>query len=238
MDEEKLSTQIDDPTKISIEAFKARGIKIDVDNGLVVNEQGSKRFAKTGKGAFHLIPAEVMSNLVEHALQYLYAGDNGINGDLTMYQNLLKFAYSGNYESAISMMVRIQYYRDQYYTGIETKPFNELIDPESKDYIKPEKMINAFLEMTVTLAKHYQNGAEIYGDNNWCGLSLWTFRDSGLRHMTQWLSGQTDENHYIAAIWNFIGALYVLSQHCGSEGSCIPGFMCDGHCEKCKDYKK
>lgn len=237
MNKELLSEHIDDPTAIPI--TELNGIKIDVEKGLVVNDRGSKRFSKQGKGAYHLIPGDIIAKLVENALQYLYAGDDKIKGNLTMIQNVLIFAYTGNYESAISMMIRIQYYWNyRPDVDIETTPFNEFNNPESPNYIQPKEMIREFLKMTDTLAKHYQNGAEIYGENNWCGLSLWTFQDSGKRHMTEWLQGMTDENHYIAAIWNFIGALYVKSQKCSSTGQCIPGFNCDGHCEKCQDYKK
>jgi hypothetical protein len=54
------------------------------------------------------------------------------------------------------------------------------------------------------LAVHFEKGAKIYGEHN-CekGIPKWSFIDSGLRHLTQFLNGEDDENHYIAAIWNF-----------------------------------
>ena len=53
------------------------------------------------------------------------------------------------------------------------------------------------------LAHHFENGAKIYGEHN-CekGIPAWSFKDSCLRHMLQWYTGQEDEDHYIAAIWN------------------------------------
>ena len=61
------------------------------------------------------------------------------------------------------------------------------------------------------LAVHFENGAKIYGEHN-CekGIPKWSFIDSGLRHLTQFLNGEDDENHYIAAIWNFWMLLWTV----------------------------
>ena len=45
------------------------------------------------------------------------------------------------------------------------------------------------------------------------GIPLWSFRDSGLRHLCQWLDGKNDENHFIAAIWNFMMAMWTIEVH-------------------------
>jgi hypothetical protein len=56
------------------------------------------------------------------------------------------------------------------------------------------------------LAGLYARGAEKYGDNNWklanSDEELQRFKASGLRHLYQWLDGQEDEDHAIAAVWN------------------------------------
>jgi len=55
------------------------------------------------------------------------------------------------------------------------------------------------------LAIHYQKGCEKYGDRNWeKGIVLSSFLDSGIRHLSQVLDGQNDENHFIAGIWNAV----------------------------------
>jgi len=70
--------------------------------------------------------------------------------------------------------------------------------------------LKGFAKMLRDLAIHYEKGAEKYEEDNWKkGIPEQSFRDSGLRHMCQWLSGETDEPHAIAAIWNFFGAIYV-----------------------------
>lgn len=56
------------------------------------------------------------------------------------------------------------------------------------------------------LAKHYERGAERYGEYNWQkGIPCHSFVDSALRHMLKYMDGWTDEDHLIAAIWNLCG---------------------------------
>ena len=56
------------------------------------------------------------------------------------------------------------------------------------------------------LAKHYERGAERFGDYNWKqGIPCHSFVDSALRHMLKYMDGWTDEDHLIAAIWNLCG---------------------------------
>jgi len=63
------------------------------------------------------------------------------------------------------------------------------------------------------LAIHYQKGANKYSARNWeKGIPISEFIDSGLRHAFQFLQGETDENHLIAAVWNFAGAYDTLER--------------------------
>ena len=56
------------------------------------------------------------------------------------------------------------------------------------------------------LAKHYERGAERYGEYNWQqGIPCHSFVDSAMRHLLKYMDGQTDEDHLIAAIWNLCG---------------------------------
>lgn len=56
------------------------------------------------------------------------------------------------------------------------------------------------------IAIHFQKGCEKYGDRNWeKGITVGSgFLDSGIRHLEQVVDGRTDENHFIAGIWNAI----------------------------------
>lgn len=55
------------------------------------------------------------------------------------------------------------------------------------------------------VAIHFQNGADRFGDRNWeRGMPLSWLMDSALRHSFAALEGQTDENHAVAAAWNWL----------------------------------
>jgi hypothetical protein len=58
------------------------------------------------------------------------------------------------------------------------------------------------------LAKHFENGAIKYGDNNWlAGIPLSRYMDSALRHIFKVLADQQDEPHAEAAAWNLVAFL-------------------------------
>jgi len=63
------------------------------------------------------------------------------------------------------------------------------------------------------LADLYARGAEKYGDENWLLANsdeeLQRFKGSALRHMYQWLEGDTSEDHAIATVWNIFAYLTI-----------------------------
>lgn len=75
------------------------------------------------------------------------------------------------------------------------------------------------------LAVHFQKGAQKYEDRNWeKGMPLGEFFDSGIRHAFQFLKGEEDENHLIAAIWNLV-CLY--DTKCRIEEGLLPAELDD-----------
>jgi len=63
------------------------------------------------------------------------------------------------------------------------------------------------------LAKHYEKGCQKYGERNWeKGQPVSVYLDSAMRHITQFIIGQTDENHLIAACWNVMSAYDTLER--------------------------
>ncbi len=63
------------------------------------------------------------------------------------------------------------------------------------------------------IAHHLGKGLIKYGRDNWkCANSeeeLVRFRGSALRHMMQWLDGESDEDHMAAVCFNLMAAEYV-----------------------------
>ena len=159
------------------------------------------RYTKEGKGRFDLIPEDVITNLIAEFDEAFVYGD--IHREPRMLMYAMESAYNELYHEAIMYMVMYHYCED-----IEMISFDDIIS-------------KALPEMLQDLAVHFQKGAEKYGERN-CekGIPLWSFRDSGLRHLGQWLMGNRDENHFIAAIWNFVMALWTIDHHperCGDK---------------------
>lgn len=65
-------------------------------------------------------------------------------------------------------------------------------------------------------AEHLRKGALKYGKRNWTkaegSTELERFRSSALRHLLQWLKGDTDEDHAAAVWFNINGAEYVIGR--------------------------
>ena len=63
------------------------------------------------------------------------------------------------------------------------------------------------------LAELYARGAEKYGDSNWLLANseeeLQRFKASMLRHLYQAIEGETDEDHWIAVVWNIFAYLTI-----------------------------
>jgi len=55
------------------------------------------------------------------------------------------------------------------------------------------------------LAIHMEKGAIKYDERNWeKGIKMSRLLDSGLRHLFSYMAGNTDEEHLISAVWNFM----------------------------------
>lgn len=53
------------------------------------------------------------------------------------------------------------------------------------------------------LAQLYERGAIKYGEHNWTkGIPLARYLDSALRHLINYMEGDREEDHLIAACWN------------------------------------
>lgn len=63
--------------------------------------------------------------------------------------------------------------------------------------------------MFLEVAKHFEEGAKKYGENNWQkGLPVHCYIDSAVRHYLKWLRGDKDEPHDRAFVWNLICCIW------------------------------
>jgi len=65
--------------------------------------------------------------------------------------------------------------------------------------------------MLLEVSKHYKNGCEKYGVDNWKkGIPEWSYVDSAVRHYLKWRRGDDDEPHDKAFVWNILCLLWTV----------------------------
>ena len=63
--------------------------------------------------------------------------------------------------------------------------------------------------MLLEVAKHFEEGAKKYGENNWQkGIPVKFYIDSAVRHYLKYLRGDDDEPHDRAFCWNILCAMW------------------------------
>ena len=63
--------------------------------------------------------------------------------------------------------------------------------------------------MFLDVAKHFEEGAKKYGENNWQkGIPVNCYIDSAVRHYLKWLRGDKDEPHDRAFVWNLMCCIW------------------------------
>lgn len=68
--------------------------------------------------------------------------------------------------------------------------------------------------MFLELAKHFEEGAKKYGENNWQkGLPVNCYIDSAVRHYLKWLRGDNDEPHDRAFVWNIVCCAWTVKHN-------------------------
>lgn len=80
------------------------------------------------------------------------------------------------------------------------------------------------------VAIKYQQGAELYGENNWTkGIKFSRLVDSAMRHLDQYISGDRSEDHLAAVVWN-VNAIMHFEKY-KPEMNDLPDYL------KSTDYK-
>ncbi|MDI9412799.1 MAG: DUF5664 domain-containing protein [Bacillota bacterium] len=79
-----------------------------------------------------------------------------------------------------------------------------------KEFISKGQSVDVY-QTLMELSVYYEKGVEKYGERNWeKGIPLHTYIDSGVRHYLKHQTGQEDERHDLAFLWNMFGALWTL----------------------------
>lgn len=68
--------------------------------------------------------------------------------------------------------------------------------------------------MILEVAKHFEEGAKKYGENNWQkGLPVSCYIDSAVRHYLKYKRGDKDEPHDRAFVWNLMCCIWEVDYH-------------------------
>lgn len=167
------------------------GYEIKMDGEFHTFEGGAIRYTKTGKGRFDLIPEQVVVDVVSKIDDYLKCKHCGVFKSFADFKtSCIISIYEGYYVYTILDIVVLEYIKQ-----IEN--------------LDEETLLIAFIRMLRDLAIHYEKGADKYGEGNWKkGIPPSSFRDSAIRHLSQYLTGETDEPHAISSIWNMFGLIW------------------------------
>lgn len=67
----------------------------------------------------------------------------------------------------------------------------------------------SYANMCLDVAKHFEEGAKKYGDNNWRkGIPAHVYIDSAVRHYLKYIAGWEDEPHDRAVAWNLMCCIW------------------------------
>ena len=83
---------------------------------------------------------------------------------------------------------------------------------------------NCDATMLLEIAKHFEEGAEKYGEDNWQkGLPAKCYINSAIRHYLKWLRGDQDEPHDRAFVWNLMCCIWEVDYSPRSLNELVKG---------------
>lgn len=162
-------------------------ITVEVPRGPVIKDSGERRQFESGavrdiqegKGRCDLMPLEVVADL-------LPAYDYDKDGKLT--------------HGPDPVMTYIKAFMKEHDTKSLLKAIN---------YFAIFAYDKSCATMLLEVAKHFEDGAKKYGENNWQkGLPVNCYIDSAVRHYLKWLRGDKDEPHDRAFVWNLMCCIW------------------------------
>lgn len=143
-------------------------------------ETGAVRDIQEDKGRCDLMPLEVVAKILN--------GDSLYNPDLVVGR--IALFKNSDYQDTTHLYGALFHFAERW--------------PERR-----LDMTGVFADMFLEVAKHFEEGAKKYGENNWQkGLPVHCYIDSAVRHYLKWLRGDKDEPHDRAFVWNLMCCIW------------------------------
>lgn len=148
-------------------------------------ESGAVRDMREGKGRCDLLPMEVVAGLLRDPILY----------------NIRDFQRTGETKSLYNAIDRFS-----------THWMDEVVKDRLGSCTDEEREVietATYAEMCLDVAKHFEEGAKKYGDNNWRrGIPVHVYIDSAVRHYLKYLATWEDEPHDRAFVWNLMCCIW------------------------------
>lgn len=123
-------------------------------------------------------------------------------------------------------------YIEEFQRDGDVKHLYEAIDffsyrwaPVEKGLAGSDLEMTSYAEMLLEVAKHFEEGAKKYGDDNWRkGIPAHVYIDSAVRHYLKFLAHWNDEPHDRAVAWNLMCCIWTcdnkpeLNDYADKEG--------------------
>lgn len=159
-------------------------------------ESGMRRDIQTGKARPDLVPP-LIRNIFNMYIDRIVNHEKLPSLNLSSLNNGIEIvALGGNSSNDLQLLI-------ENLIAYEIKTNGETVQSVAEVYYR--------------LAGLYGRGAAKYGENNWqkatlAGEEYLRFKQSTSRHWLQYLSGQKDEDHFCAVIFNLYGIGYVTEE--------------------------
>lgn len=148
-------------------------------------ESGAVRDMREGKGRCDLLPMEVVAGLLRDPILY----------------DIRDFQSTGETKSLYTAIDRFS-----------THWMDEVVKDKLGSCTDEEREVietATYAEMCLDVAKHFEEGAKKYGDNNWRrGIPVHVYIDSAVRHYLKYLATWEDEPHDRAFVWNLMCCIW------------------------------
>jgi len=182
----------------------AAGYDIGVTGTAQTFDTGAVRNTKGGKGIFGDFIKAFTNRFKTIRNDYIEANHSefDIAAEIPIStSSIMDAIVDGDYIMAIIRIATLRYCHESHAVPFEWVGSSTLL--EESDILKITN------ETFAALVIHYQKIVEICGIDNWKeGIPTSSFIPSAMVHFIQYVSGMTDEDHSIAAIWNLVGAFW------------------------------